>query len=84
MQYQNKCSIIPTTNANDKTSIGEGNTHMAKSNKEETRENNVDYVIEMTNDEYRMELDKIFDCIDDNRILRYFYIFVSEKLKRVL
>lgn len=39
---------------------------------------------EMTNEEYREELGKIFDSIDDNRILRYFLIFVSEKLKRVL
>lgn len=38
----------------------------------------------MTNEEYREELRKIFDSIDDNKILRYFYIFVSEKLKRVL
>ena len=43
-----------------------------------------DNVLEMTNEEYREELRKIFDGIDDNRILRYFYIFVSEKLKRVL
>lgn len=43
-----------------------------------------DDVLEMTNEEYREELQKIFDGIDDNRILRYFYIFVSEKLKRVL
>ena len=42
-----------------------------------------DNVLEMTNEEYRVELEKIFDSIDDNRILRYFYIFVSEKLKRV-
>lgn len=42
-----------------------------------------DDVLEMTNEEYREELEKIFDSIDDNRILRYFYIFVSEKLKRV-
>lgn len=39
---------------------------------------------EMTNEEYREELRKIFDRIEDNRLLRYFYIFVSEKLKRVL
>ncbi len=45
------------------------------------RENNV---LEMTNEEYRVELEKIFDNIDDNRLLRYFYIFVSEKLKGVL
>ena len=43
-----------------------------------------DEVFEMTNEEYREELEKIFNNIDDNRILRYFYIFVSEKLKRVL
>lgn len=39
---------------------------------------------EMTNEEYREGLEKIFDRIEDNRLLRYFYIFVSEKLKRVL
>lgn len=43
-----------------------------------------DNVLEMTNEEYRVELAKMFDNVDDNRILRYFYIFVSEKLKRVL
>ena len=41
-----------------------------------------DYV-EMTNEEYREELKKMFDGVDNNRMLRYFYIFVSEKLKRV-
>ncbi len=45
------------------------------------RENDV---LEMTNEEYRVELEKIFDNIDDNRLLRYFYIFISEKLKGVL
>lgn len=43
----------------------------------------IDYV-EMTNEEYRIELQKIFDEVEDNRILRYFYIFASEKMKRVL
>lgn len=43
-----------------------------------------DEVLEITNEEYRDALRKIFENIDDNRILRYFYIFVSEKLKRVL
>ena len=38
----------------------------------------------MTNEEYRKELNKKFENIEDNRILRYFYIYVSEKLKRVL
>lgn len=41
-------------------------------------------VLEMTNEEYRIELEKMFDSVDDNKILRYFYIFVSEKLKRAL
>ena len=43
-----------------------------------------EYYVEMTNEEYREELRKLFDEVDDNRLLRYFYIFVSEKLKRVL
>ena len=38
---------------------------------------------EMTNEEYREELEKMFISINDNRLLRYFYTFVSEKLKRV-
>lgn len=41
-----------------------------------------DYSVEMTNEEYREELQKTFDKIDNNRLLRYFYIFVSEKTKR--
>ena len=39
---------------------------------------------EMTNEEYKAELMKLLDRVEDNRILRYFYIFVSEKIKRVL
>lgn len=38
--------------------------------------------IKMTNEEYREELRKLFDDIDDNRILRYFYIFVSKKIAK--
>lgn len=38
---------------------------------------------EMTNEEYREELVEIIENIDNNRLLRYFYIFTSEKLKRV-
>lgn len=38
----------------------------------------------MTNEEYQVELDKMLKSIGDNGLLRYFYIFVSEKLKRVL
>ncbi len=48
---------------------------------EDTKE--IEELNEMTNEEYREELEKIFDSIDDNRLLRYFFIFVSEKLKRV-
>lgn len=40
-------------------------------------------VPEMTNEEYRIELNQIFKELDDNRLLRYFYIFVLEKIKRV-
>lgn len=44
----------------------------------------IDYNVEMTNEEYRTELQKLFENINNNRLLRYFYIFVSEKIKRVL
>ena len=50
----------------------------------EQEEESVDYRVEMTNDEYRLELQKLFNGVEDNRMLRYFYIFVSEKIKRVL
>lgn len=49
---------------------------------EDTKE--IEELEQMTNEKYREELRKIFDRIEDNRLLRYFYIFVSEKLKRVL
>lgn len=42
----------------------------------------VEYPAEMTNEEYRVELDRMFGELDDNRLLRYFYIFVSEKIRR--
>lgn len=35
-------------------------------------------VSEMTNEEYREELAKIFEGVESNRLLRYFYIFISE------
>lgn len=35
----------------------------------------------MTNEEYREKLNEIFDDINENYILRYFYIFISEKMK---
>lgn len=39
---------------------------------------------EVTNEEYRAEFQKIFESIDDNRILRYFYIFITDKLRRTV
>lgn len=35
--------------------------------------------IEMTNDEYREELQKIFASVNENYKLRWFYLFVIEK-----
>lgn len=50
----------------------------------ESRNIMIECSTEMTNEEYRTELQKIFDGVEDNRMLRYFYIFVSEKIKLVL
>lgn len=36
---------------------------------------------EMTNEEYREELRTIFDNVDSNRILRYFYILLPKLIK---
>ena len=35
----------------------------------------------MTNKQYREELNKMFESIDENLELRWFYIFVKEKLR---
>jgi hypothetical protein len=43
---------------------------------EETKEYEV-----MTNEEYRKEIRNIFDEIQENYKLRWFYIFISEKIK---
>lgn len=49
------------------------------------RENgNSVYDAEMTNEEYREELRELLDGVQSNKLLRYFYIFVSEKIKRAL
>lgn len=56
---------------------------MMRKEMEERKIERVDYSAEMTNEEYRTELRKMLDEIESNRLLRYFYIFVSEKLKRV-
>ncbi len=39
-----------------------------------------EYCVEMTNEEYREELGKIFSNINDNYKLRWFYRFIIEKL----
>ena len=36
----------------------------------------------MSNEEYREELRKIFDRIDENYVLAYFYVYMSERLKQ--
>lgn len=40
-----------------------------------------DDVLDMTNEEYREELVKIFESIHENYKLRWFYIFITEKLR---
>ena len=37
--------------------------------------------LRMTNEEYREELKKIFDGIEENYKLRWFYRFITEKIK---
>ena len=41
---------------------------------------NKEYSEYMTNEQYREELKKMFDNLDENYKLRWFYIFVKEKL----
>lgn len=48
---------------------------------EQLRKNGNSEYTYMTNEEYREELKKIFDNIDENYILRWFYRFIVEKLK---
>lgn len=48
--------------------------------KNDYRENN-DSRIEMTNEEYREELKRLFDEIDNNMLLRYFYILLPKLVK---
>lgn len=36
-----------------------------------------DKINEMTNEEYRIELQRIFEEITDNRKLRFYYIYIS-------
>ena len=42
---------------------------------------NKEYSEYMTNEQYREELKKMFDNLDENHKLRWFYIFVKEKLR---
>lgn len=48
-----------------------------------TREPLKEQYPEMTNAEYLNEISKVLEEVKDNRLLRYFYIFISEKWKRV-
>lgn len=41
----------------------------------------VEYSVKMTNEEYRIELNRIFSEIQENYKLRWFYLFVTEKTK---
>lgn len=43
-------------------------------------EKTTDYV-EMTNEEYREELKKIFEGVDNNALLQYFYILLPKLIK---
>lgn len=47
-----------------------------------TREGTDNDYGEMTNEEYVEGIYEILKHIQSNRILRYFYIFISEKMKR--
>lgn len=40
-----------------------------------------DYEMIMTNEEYRKEINMIFENMNENYKLRWFYIFISEKIK---
>lgn len=37
--------------------------------------------IEMTNEEYKIELSKIFQNVDNNRLLRYFYKLIPKLIE---
>ena len=47
----------------------------------ESRNIGIECSTEMTNEEYREELKKIFSDIHENYKLRWFYRFIIEKLK---
>jgi hypothetical protein len=66
LKNTNKCSIIALHGSvNDERVVGgmDGRTEDKLK-------------VEMTNEEYRVELGKMFKSVDDNRILRYFYIYI--------
>lgn len=42
----------------------------------EVKERCADYSTEMTNEEYRIELQKIFESITDNKKLRFYYKYM--------
>lgn len=37
--------------------------------------------VEMSNEEYKEELRKIFEVVDNNNILRYFYLLLPKLIK---
>ena len=43
----------------------------------------VNYYEDKTTEEYKEELQHIFDDVNDYHKLQYFYIFITEKLKRM-
>ena len=47
----------------------------------ESRNIGIECRTEMTNDEYRTELQKIFDGVDNNALLQYFYILLPKLIK---
>lgn len=50
-------------------------------NERRAQDEDMDYCIEMTNEEYRIELQKVFDEVDNNMLLRYFYILLPKLIK---
>lgn len=40
-----------------------------------------EHCVEMTNEEYREELKKMFDGVDNNALLQYFYILLPKLIK---
>lgn len=74
LKKQNICSIIFV--GHFRGIINWHMVHRRWNYMKETKEYEV-----MTNEEYRKEIRNIFDGIQENYKLRWFYIFISEKIK---